>query len=494
MNQELTNTELTMVSEAIASRMGLHFPLEKWHMLNRNLVSAASEFGFKDIGAFVKWFLSTDLNSEQIEMLASHLTISETYFWREHQVFDALTKSLIPELLSSKKDKEKIINIWCTACSTGEEAYSIAIALHKTIPEIKEWKITILATDLNPKVLAKAKTGIYSSWSFRNSPTWLKSKYFKSLNNKEFEIIPEIKEMVTFSNFNLTNQNFLSTICQNQKMDIIFCRNVLMYFTTEWVNQITRNLYRSMLDDGWMIVSSCELSNDLFPALTPVNFPGAVLYRKSKTEFQNHHHYPLSIAGLELFNCPTFFFSNKDSNELMPDIDPYCDKIIGNSQIQTEIVNRIDYKIVEIVEPPLPLEKSRELILNENKNTIRLMANQGNLVEALWNCDNAIASYLLSPELYFLRASILQEMDKKPEAIKSLKKAIYIDPNYIIGHFTLGNLFQQQGIQKIANQYFNNALELLNTISNDEFFCELEGLSANYLKGIITQNLQTQVA
>lgn len=493
MNLELTNKEFTMVTEAIASRMGLHFPLEKWDMLNRNLVSAASEFGFKDVGVFINWFLSTSLNSEQIEILASHLTISETYFWREPQVFDAFTKSVLTELATLKKDNEKSINIWCTACSTGEEAYSIAIALHKTIPEIKEWKITILATDINPKALSKAKTGVYSSWSFRNSPPWLKSKYFKSLDNKEFEIIPEIKEMVTFTSFNLTHENFLSSICKNQKMDIIFCRNVLMYFTIEWVNQITQNLYHSMSDEGWMIVSSCELSNDLFPQLTPVNFPGAVLYRKSKLEFQIQNNYCLSLAGLELFNSTTFCHSNNDSFESVSDTDPLYAEIAENINIQTEALKNIESTILEIA-APLPFEISREAILNEDKNTIRLLANQGRLEEALWNCDNAIASYLLSPELYFLKASILQEMDKKNEAIKSLKKAIYIDPNYIMGHFTLGNLFQQQGIHKIANQYFNNALELLNTNPNNNFFCELEGLSASYLKGIIIHNLQIQVA
>lgn len=105
MNRDLTDIELSMVCEVIASRMGLHFPVERWAMLRRNLVLAAREFGFHDMDRFIQWLLSASLNREQMEILAAHLTISETYFWREPQVFAALTDFILPELIRSK-DKE----------------------------------------------------------------------------------------------------------------------------------------------------------------------------------------------------------------------------------------------------------------------------------------------------------------------------------------------------------------------------------------------------
>src|SRR5450759_866299 len=217
------------------------------------------------MNGFIQWLLSATLNKGQIEILASYLTISETYFWREPRVFAAFSQNILAELVASKKERGKSITIWCAGCSTGEEAFSIAIALHRTIPEIKDWKITILATDINTKALSKARKGVYSSWSFRNSPSWLKNSYFKSINNKEYKIIPEIKKMVTFSSFNLTHENFLSSVCKNHKMDIIFCRNVLMYFTSEWAAKVSQNLFHSLSEEGWLVVSSCELSSNLFP-------------------------------------------------------------------------------------------------------------------------------------------------------------------------------------------------------------------------------------
>ena len=465
MKFNITNSELSNVCEVIAAHLGLYFPEEKWIMLRRSLALAAVEFGFHDLREFVLWLLSATLKNDQIEILASYLTIGETYFWREPHVFAALSQNTFMELVASRKGRKKNLNIWCAACSTGEEAYSIAIALHRTIPEIKDWKIKILATDINEKALSIARGGIYGSWSFRNSPSWFKSSYFKKINNKEYEVNPDIKEMVTFSSFNLTRENYLSSICGNHKMDIIFCRNVLMYFTDEWAARVSANLFHSLSEGGWLAVSSCELSSILFPQLTPVNFPGAVLYRKTKKEELQ----PLQAA------------QPVNSSTIQP-LQPASTFVLqsfgkgGSSTLQPNPTNI----------------KTAEDSIADKLFAIHSLADQGLLEESLSTCNEAIASDKLIPRLYFLRASIFQELDKSPEAIKSLKQAIYIYPDYIMGHFTLGNIFFRQGNFKNSKRYFNTALELLNKIPGNDIPAESEGLSAKYLTGIILSNLLTQ--
>lgn len=491
MDRNLSDDELAKVSEMIASRMGLHFPVEKRATLSRNLVLAARAFGFKNINSFTQWLLSASLNKEEIETLAAHLTISETYFWREPKVFTALTDFVLPELINSKKGKEKSIRIWCAGCSTGEEAYSIAIALHRTIFEIRDWKITILATDINTKALVKANAGIYGSASFRNSPTWLKSNYFTNINTKEYLIVPEIKRMVTFTGYNLTHENFLNSVCGNHKSDIIFCRNVLMYFTSEWMVKVSQNLFSSLSEEGWLVVSSCELSSNLFPDLTPVNFPGAILYRKGKVGFSS----PV--------NSSPYFHNHLLLNTLPA--SPIAVKIIEQSlNADSKPAVLCKYNIGEIkthplTEPPL-LNTSENLFhlgtgkdsLGNTITAIRKLADKGYLAEALSSCNDSIISHKLIPGLYLLRASILQELDMGDEAIKSLKQAIYIDPDYIMGHFTLGNLFSRQGNIKYAKRYFKNALELLNNIPRDNNISDSEGLSADYIKETILISIKTQ--
>jgi chemotaxis protein methyltransferase CheR len=491
MKHNLTDIEFSKVCKVIASNLGLNFSIDRRDTVSKNLAEAAVELGFHNMKEFIHWFLSATLKKDQIEILASYLTISETYFWREQQVFDALTQKILPDLITSKKDKEKSLNIWCAGCSTGEEAYSLAIALCRIIPKIKEWKIKILATDINIKALTKASEGIYGSWSFRNSPSWLKEYYFKRLNSKEYVVIPEIKEMVTFSSFNLALGNYYTTICENNKMDIIFCRNVLMYFTGEWAARVSENLFDSISEDGWLVVSSCELSSDLFPKLSPVNFPGSVLYRKGKEElmtsdiqsYQNHN--KLLFNNLQsIAQVPDVSDQLLSVNNTLNPLNPADHNILGSS---TLIIPSLE----ENAKPLLSLEE-REDNLIKSKSSILLLADEGHLDEALLICNNAIANNKLAPGLYYLRATILQEQNNIIDAINSLKQAIYIDPNYIMGHFTLGNIFKRKGIVKKAKLYFNNSLELLNILSDDDLPAESEGLSVKNIRDLILSHMLTQ--
>ena len=481
MNRNLTDIELSMVCEVIVSRMGLHFPRERWPMLSRNLASAAREFGFQNMNGFIQWLLSSELNKDQIMILASHLTISETYFWREPQVFSALTDFILPELIKLKQKGERSIRIWSAGCSTGEEPYSVAIALHKTIQKIEDWDITILATDINPKALSKAVSGIYGTWSFRNSPSWLKTRYFRNKVDRQLEIIPEIKKMVNFTCLSLVE---MSAISNTNTMDIIFCRNVLMYFTSEWVSKISQNLFNSLSEDGWFIVSSSELSSYVFPQFTPVNFPGAVLYRKGT----NGSVLPLSFiasANEDLQLSPAEALTKEGIQPILPFTSSPVKPLLPITPSPPLPVNHS-----AIQEPqPASEETSAEKIF-----AIRLLANQGFLPEALALCNEAIVSEKLNVVFYFIQASILQEMDKSSEAIDSLKKAIYINPDYIMGHFTLGNLFIRQGNAKNAERYFNNVLDLLSKCANDDILpAESEGLSVKYIREIIIANMQTQL-
>ena len=488
MNHSLTDIEFSKVCKVIASNMGLSFPSDRRAMVSRGLIEAAKDLGFHNMKEFLQWFLTATLKDNQIEILASYLTISETYFWREQQVFDAFTQNILPELVASKKDQVKSISIWCAGCSTGEEAYSIAIALCRIIPEIKDWKIKIFATDINTKALSKARDGVYGSWSFRNSPSWLKEHYFKKINHREYEVIPEIKEMVTFSSFNLISGDYSSSICKNYRMDVIFCRNVLMYFTSEWASKVSQNLFESLLENGWLIVSSCELSSDLFPKLTPVNFPDSVLYHKGKEAFlsDNIHYY---LPHNELYNKKSLSPSvNSDKQLLSPDYTLITKN--NGSYSDPEINSKPDIPMPDLLKPQLVV-KTRNNILNESKTAIRMLADNGHLEEALLFCNNTIADNKLTAGLYYLRASILQEQNKIQEAIKSLKQVIYIDPDSIMGHFTLGNIFLQQGFIKKGKQYFINALKLLNTRLNEEIPAESDGLSVMNIRGIILASLQT---
>jgi chemotaxis protein methyltransferase CheR len=478
MNRNLTDTELSKVCVVIEDILGLNFPVANWDILGRNLASAASEAGFQNMDSFIQWILSDKLNEDEISFLAAHLTTSETYFWREPEVFTALTDYILPWIIELKNKGEKSINIWSSGCSSGEEPYSIAIALHKTIPDIKDWKITILATDINQKALDKGAAGIYGTWSFRNTPEWLKECYFIKLDDKKYEVIPEIKNMVTFGKLNLADDKYSFPANATKPKDIIFCRNVLMYFTEKWVSKISQNFFNSLSDDGWFVVSSAELSSHLFAQFISVNFPGAILYRKAK------------IGSLQ--SLSTLALYNESSEPVQPSSTPST--IIHHSVSEGRHLTLQPLKPLQpclTLKPSLSIAETPEKTNSTKVFAIHLLAGQGNLHEALFLCNEAIASEKLMPGLYFLRASILQEMDRNTEAIASLKQAIYLDPDYIMGYFALGNLFNQKGSEKSAIRYFNNVLDLLEKYSNDDILSDSDGLSVKYIREIIFANMES---
>ena len=487
MKTNLTEIQLIAISEVIANHMGLHFPKERWPILNENLTHAAHEFGFDDMEGFFQWLLSSELNKNQTDILASHLTCSESYFWREPHVFAALTDFVLPELVKLKKNKEQRIRIWSAGCSTGEEPYSIAIALKKAIPDIEKWNISILATDINPKALRKARSGVYSSWSFRNSPSWLKSGYFLNKEDGKYEVSQEIKKMVTFSCMSLVESSSLNT---KSSIDIIFCRNVLMYFTPGWVTKIARTFFEELCDDGWFVVSSCELSSQVFPQFSFVNFHGAVLYRKTKNEAMQYMDpipevrqdlpYRTLIDHVNNIKCvPDTDFQPYQVVDHLParPITPSPIQLVPDEPMMTQVHKAYD--------------ETPEESLNARISEIRLLADQGDLEDALSICNETIALNKLAHGLYFLRASILQELGKVSEAIVSLQQSIYINPDYIMGHFMLGNLFLKMENYRNAKKYFNNVLGLLNQCETDHNDSESEGLSLEYLKESIFSNMKT---
>ncbi len=495
MKFSLPENTLLQLSEFIASNLALNFPKERWTDLERNIVSASNEFGYKEVEGFIQRIMSSPLTHEHIEILTAHLTNNETYFWREHKTFEVLEQKILPELIQLRKE-EKRIRIWSAGCSTGEEPYSIAIALNRSIPNIKDWNITILATDISPRILRKATTGIYSQWSFRNSPQWLKENYFLPIEKNKFELIPRIKDIVKFEYLNLADDVFPSPINNTNAMDIIFCRNVLMYFTQDRFRQVSRGLYNSLVQGGYFVVSASELSTQNFPEFKPVNVPGMVIYQKTSKKIKDRYKLTFVDPPPEPipFQIPPKPFHTIEWMNPQP------------TEIENEIANleEIPKQIVPVYEETLNaysqgdyaevIDKLQndEQTVEEQILLIRAFANQGNLIDALKVCEKTITANKLDPRLYYLYAIILQENNQLNEAVASLKRAIYLDTNFVLSYYALGNIYQRLGDLKNSKKCYEIVLAILNKCGQEEILFESEGLTAGRFKEIINATMQTR--
>lgn len=445
---------LSGLSDFVATRLGLHFPQERWRDLQRGLVAAAAEFGFEDAEACARWLLSAALERNHIEVLASHLTVGETYFFREKGSLDILGEHIVPELLRLRRDGERHLRIWSAGCCTGEEPYSLAILLDSLIPDPRAWNVTILATDINPGFLRKAAAGIYSEWSFRGTPEWVKERYFKKRKDGRLELHPHIRARVTFSYLNLADDVYPALLNNTNAMDVIFCRNVLMYFNAERVKRVSGNFHRSLVEGGWLIVSPTETSNTLFSSFMPVEFPGAVIYRK-----------------LEAANRPVALKPPVLAPE--PDGEATVTSVPGLGAV------------LEPIAVPAPCRDAGE----EACLAARRCADQGHLMEAVEWSEKAIAADKLNPAHYYLLASIEQEQGQSEAAVQSLMRALYLDSGFVLAQFALGNIQLSQGRRREGERHFANALAMLRNHSADEMLPESEGLTAGRLVEIITSVL-----
>jgi len=497
----LSNTLISRLSEHLSAHTGLFFSEKRLGEIKNKMTAAMKDFDFEDMEDFIRWLLSAPLTKHQIEILARYLTVQETYFFREKKTFEVLEQTILPELINSKRNTEKHIRIWSAGCSAGEEPYSIAILLSKLIPDIKDWNITVLATDINPDALQKARQGIYTEWSFRDTPVWVKEQYFEKINRANYAIRSPIKEMVTFFYLNLFEDLYPSLTSQTNAMDVIFCRNVLMYFAEESAKKVVHKLSRSLVDKGWMIISPVESAYIPSPPFTAVRFPDAIIYKKDldrREEKDIHYVFP-SLPHKEVQAPAGICFDAASKIDTAPVHETNILKQPETKEKKAEETHSPYVKAQEFYKQGRYGEASRELLelVSINQDAVEMLpllvrsyANQGNLSDALGWCDKALKSEKLSPGLHYLRANIIQEQGDTEEALRSLKRALYLDPDFVLAYFTMGVLNNRQGKFKEARKHFENVITLLNNYRQEDVLPESDGITAGRLGEIVGSIIQ----
>ncbi|MHC1635334.1 MAG: CheR family methyltransferase [Candidatus Methanospirareceae archaeon] len=202
---------------------------------------------------YKKYIELLEKNPLEYTSLLDNITINVTEFFRDPETFDTFKNEILPEILSEKRRrKSKILRIWSAGCASGEEPYTISIILFETLGSaIKDFLISIYATDINKNALKKAKEGIYDASSLKNVPKPLIHKYF-SFKEGKYKIKEEVKKLVRFQ------QHDLFSGIKYSHFDVIFCRNVLMFFSTEYQRKLLLDFYHTLNDGGYLILGRAE--------------------------------------------------------------------------------------------------------------------------------------------------------------------------------------------------------------------------------------------
>lgn len=461
----------------LSEKFGLSFPKEKHNDLERGIYDIMPLLHEEDPTACLIHLKEAPLTNEQIEILTAHFTIGETYFFREPDYFKTLQQRILPKLIAERRSTEKRLRIWSAGCSTGEEAYSIAIMVSQLIEDLQDWNITILATDINITSLKKLKEGIYGEWSFRGVPQEIKKEYFNKVSNHRYQILPSIKKMVTPGYLNLAQDAYPSLINNTTAMDLIFCRNLLMYFVPSLISKVVKNLENSLIEEGMLVVGASD------NALVPHHLFKE--YRVLDTIFyvKKHSEAKLSLEQENIDNALALdLTASLDEAEDETEISE--ESVLWREQLEIELLNLentmdldesetlpwIDKNDLETTEStvvsesrkpePPSTHKKNTATLDSIEKQSRLLANQGKLDEALQLINQGLTMDKCHSRLHYLKALVLQELGIIDETVAELKKTIYLDANFILAYFTLGNIAANQQHWKNAKKYYSIVLTL----------------------------------
>jgi chemotaxis protein methyltransferase CheR len=277
MSVPLHDEEYRLFSEWLSREFGLWFGPERREILRARLDLRRAELGF---ASFHELFFHLKFHPErevERQRLVPHLTNNESYFFRERAQLDVFRDDLLPELVrEASAERRTELRILSAGCSAGQEPYTLALLLKEAqTPRSVRFRIT--GVDLDPAVLERARSGRYTEHSFRGVDEEFRERYFDAVSRTEWELVPEVREQVEFLEANLADPTWSRSL---PPQDVIFCRNVLIYFDADGIHRAARGLHDALAPGGRLFLGHAESLSRLPTPFVPQRRPGAVFYRK----------------------------------------------------------------------------------------------------------------------------------------------------------------------------------------------------------------------
>ena len=271
----LSDHTYRQLADLIYAASGLRFEMSSKFMISRRL---AARLDYLELDSFEKYlsYLMYHPNREtELDSLFDLVTTHETYFFREDRQLKAFSDEILPQLLESRKQFQTL-RVWSAGCSSGEEPYTVAI-LCRQIRALRDWNVDIFASDISQTMVHTARRGIYSESSFRNTKEEIRKQYFEEAENGRFRIKDEIRQMVTFMKLNLVDEKKVGIFGE---MDVIFCRNVIIYFDTEAKKKVVESFYHKLRKEGFLLLGHSESLLNLSTRFKLKHFKNDLVYQK----------------------------------------------------------------------------------------------------------------------------------------------------------------------------------------------------------------------
>jgi chemotaxis protein methyltransferase CheR len=270
----ISNEDFLKFKEFFYRRTGISFESSKRYFVDKRLVERIEATGTGNFRGYFT-FLRFQASGEELQQLTNLMTVNETYFLREEYQFNCLVDSILPEIVRQRIGSDAI-RIWCIPSSSGEEPYSIAMYLMELWPGIKKWDVEIISSDIDTSILRRAQTGRYSARSVQHVPPHWMVKYFKGVGD-EYQLCNDIRDAVQFTRVNLSEP---MDTWNYRNFDVIFCRNLLIYFDDVSRQTAAETFYEALNPGGFICLGHSESMSRISSLFKVRKFPEAIVYQK----------------------------------------------------------------------------------------------------------------------------------------------------------------------------------------------------------------------
>lgn len=275
----LSEAQFAKLRDLIYQVSGIHFAPNKKYLLESRLQSRLEARKLKNFDEYHLFLKFDPRRQEELTFLFNEITTNETSFFRNMPQITAFEREVLPALIESKRQGGlRRLRIWSAACSSGEEPYTLAIVLREVLKDdIKNWSVEVVANDISTEMLQKAEEAVYGDYAMRATPLLVKQRYFDKQPDGQFKLKPEARKLVRFMYLNFSDAPKMKAM---NGFDVVFCRNVLIYFDDEAKKRFVQHFYDALVPGGYFFIGHSESLHNISRAFKTVHYNQALAYKK----------------------------------------------------------------------------------------------------------------------------------------------------------------------------------------------------------------------
>lgn len=456
MSAHSENPLIFRASALIEQRTGLATSAQ----LRVNLEAILNELAQGDLERLLRSLQASPETAPIWQKLFHALAIGESYFFRHRDHFELFRNYILPTLIPQRRQNSHLyLNLWSAGCATGEETYSIAIALYEYLPDLPRWTINLIGTDINTVALQTAQRGVYRNWSFRHTDPDFRQTYFAQ-EAGSLQIKPSIRSLVSF------RYNNLLSAPPVPQLDVIFCCNVLIYFEESRIQQVEDMFFDALIPGGWLILGQGESIRFQRKRWMTHILSDTVIYQK-----------PTQASPQPVVTPPAVKTAMVADSGLLPNymqaVDALREKQYGKSE-----------------------HLLREILANNPRFAPAhvllgcISANLQMLDAARKHLDIALKLDPLQADAHYLRGVLHLESGHTEAARDALRAALYCKRGHALAGMILGHLYTQQGETGKARRTWEEALQTVKSLDPDTPVSDLSDLTAASVETFLSSQLE----